>query len=163
MTGRLSLAKIRNLLIAKANELGNPGATTPAIVDAVLREHPQEVQEVTDRLLRGALGRELARARNKSPSSVDPTQTTLWATFGVSPQIIVVGEDGTRLNKNLDICTGGEVRSYVASLPVRRNRSDRKTALLAMADSLKQHCPTEDKALGSIWQAALEEQVSKVG
>lgn len=163
MAGRLSLAKVRNLLIAKANEHGNPGATTPAIVDAVMRDHPQEVQEVTDRLLRGALGRELARARNKSPGSIDQTQTTLWANFGVASQILVVSEDGNRLNKNLDICTGTEVRNYVASLPMRRNRSDRKTALLAMLDSMKELCPTEDKPLGGIWQARLTEQSLKAG
>lgn len=163
MAGRLSLAKVRNLLISKANSLGNPGATTETIVDAVIREYPNEIREVSDRLLRVALGRELSRARYNAPSNVDPTQTTLWSSFGVSPQIIVMDEDGKRLNKNLDICTGTEVREYATGLPVRRNRSDRKSSLFAMADNLKQFCPNEDKPLGQVWKTALADQDKKAG
>lgn len=163
MGGRLSLAKVRHLLISKANELGNPGATTEVIVDAVIKQYPNEVQEISDILLRSALGRELSRGRNRAPSNIDPTQATLWGSFSVSPQIIVTNENGERVNKNLDICTGKEVRDYANALPVRKNKSERRTNFLAMADSLKPFCPKEDEPLGAVWKKAISDDEEKAG
>lgn len=163
MSGRLSLAKVRHLLISKAKELGNPGATTEVIVDAVMRENPADIQEVADRLLRSALGRELSRARYKSPSNIEPTQATLWSSFGVSPQIILMNEKGERVNKNIDICTGAEVREYANALPVRKNKSERRTNFLAMADSLQPFCPEENIPLGTVWKKAKADGEKKAG
>ncbi|MBX9462136.1 MAG: hypothetical protein KL840_04105 [Aquamicrobium sp.] len=163
MGGKLALTKMRNLLLLKATELGDPGATTAAIVDAVIRQYPREVEDVSERLLRSSLGRELSRARSKAPTSIEPTQRTLWGSFGIGPQIIVTTESGERINKNLDVCTLAEVQQYASSLPTRRNRSDRKAKITELIESMKRFAQSEDTLLGTAWSKSLEEEEKKAG
>lgn len=163
MSGRLALAKLRNLLTIKASELGNPGAKTEAIIDAVVKEYPDEIAAVSDTLIRSALARELARCRSRAPAAVEPIQATLWGNFGISRQIIVQDEHGERINKNIEICSFAEVREYADSLPSRKNRSDRKSGLLNMIEELKRHCPKEDQPLGAVWALIVKGEDDKTG
>lgn len=155
MARRQALAKVRNLLIAKANELGNPGASSDTVIAAVLREHADAVLEARDDLVRMALGRELSRARERGPTSIGATQLTLWSNFNVSPQIRVQNEQGELVYKNLDICTFEEVEAYAASLPTPRNRSNRRANLLQMVETLKPFRSTEKDIIATSWAASV--------
>ncbi|MER9618932.1 hypothetical protein [Mesorhizobium sp. M0207] len=155
MARRQALAKVRNLLIAKASELGNPGASSDTVVAAVLKEHPEAVLEARDDLVRMALARELSRARERGPTSVGVTQLTLWGNFNVSPQIRVSNEHGELVYKNLDICTFEEVEEYATSLPTPRNRSNRRANLLQMVETLKPFRTSEKDFIGTSWATSI--------
>lgn len=156
MAKRQVLSKLKHLLITKAKELGNTGATTKAIIAEVAKENPASVEEAKDYLLEIAMGRLLSRALERSPRSVEPSQLTLWTTFDVPPQILIRTESGENIHKNLDMCTLREVETYANSLPTaKRRRSTRSGELEKMLATLKPVSSSEEDIVGECWEAVL--------
>ncbi len=153
MSDRISISRIRNMLIIKATEMGHVGATSASVVDAVINEQPDIAKDYGDHVLRVWLTKLLNEARSKAPVSVDSQQHTLFGLFGVSRQIRVRSQKGKLVWKNLDICTFDEVEESISLLPSSFHRSRKRENLEQLINTLSPFRSSGTTLVGETWAA----------